>query len=428
MDLDGIYMLWEAVGAIAEAALLAMLLRSAFPRGARSTLDFCLPLLAAALWFCGIARVPAWGAALVRLLLYPFFALVCFGGRPSRRVLWGIGAALLMICCTLLCELVLDAVPTYARTEGLNRSLLRFGAALLPLLLFAGVILAMTRSRSAFRGLSARENAVILGLALLCAGALVLLRSMEAAKLAEAPRVWIACIVFLFLVGAGALIAMLGSDRERLAAAEAEAAALRREKQYSEDLIRISDSVRQIKHDYANHMNVIAALAQDGDLEKLRQYMSDYHAEYGAVDHYAVTGEPFLDALLASKLMACEARQIQVRLVAFGWGKTDLSEVELVSLFGNLIDNAANACMVLPAAKRAIKITFKRKARMLGLCVSNTTDGLVQEEALSGGLGLPRIRSIVAAHNGIFSLRRENGLFTVDLLLPTVEEGVAHDD
>jgi hypothetical protein len=426
--LEGIYTLWGIVGAVAEAGLLTLLLRSTFPRGHRATLCFCLPLLAAVLWVCGTDYAPAWAAALARLLLYPVFALTCFGGRPIRRSLWGLGVALLTICCTLLCGIMLDAVPTYSQAEGLNRSLFRFSAAYLPLLLFAGLTLALSRSRSAFRGLSARENAVILGLALLCAAVLLLLRRPETAKLAEASRAWIACIVFLLLLGAGALIAMLGSDRERLAAAEAEAAALRREKQYNEDLIRISDSVRQIKHDYANHMNVIAALTREGDLEKLRQYMSDYHAEYGAVDHYAVTGEPFLDALLASKLMACEARQIPVRLVAFGWGKTGLSEVELVSLFGNLIDNAANACAVLPAAKREIKITCKRKARMLSLCVSNTTDGLVPEEALSGGLGLPRIRSIVAAHNGIFNLRRENGLFTVDLLLPAIEEGSAHDD
>ena len=426
--MGGIYTLWGIVGAIVEAALLTFLLRSAFPPVHRAALGVCMPLLAAALWLCGTDIVPAWAAAPARLLLYPTLALVCFCGRPTRRGLWGLGAALIMICCTLLSGVVLDAVPTFAQAEELNRSLFRFGAAYMPLLLFAGLIFALSRSRSAFRGLSARENAVILGLALLCAAALILLRRPEAAELAESSRAWIACIVFLLLFGAGTLIAMLGSDREHLAAVEAEAAALRREKQYNEDLIRISDSVRQIKHDYANHMNVIAALTQDGDLEKLQQYMSDYHAEYGAVDHYAVTGEPFLDALLASKLMACEARQIPVRLVAFGWGKTDLSEVEMVSLFGNLIDNAANACTELPAAKREIKIIFKRKAQMLSLCVSNTTDGLVPEEALSGGLGLPRIRSIVAAHNGVFNLRRENGLFTVDLLLPVAEEGGAHDD
>lgn len=426
--MDGIYTFWGIAGAIVEAALLTFLLRSVFPRRHRLALGFCLTLLAAALWLCGTALVPVWVETPARVLLYPAFALVCFGGRPARRGLWGLGAALMMICCTLLCGIVLDAVPTYAQAEELNRSLFRFGEVHLPLLLFAGLTFALSRSRSAFRGLSARETAVILSLTLLCAAALVLLRSQETTKLAEASRAWIACIVFLGLLGAGALIAMLGSDRERLASVEAEAAALRREKQYNEDLIRISDSVRQIKHDYANHMNVIAALTQEGDLEKLRQYMSDYHAEYGAVDHYAVTGEPFLDALLASKLMACEARQIPVRLVAFGWGKTDLSEVELVSLFGNLIDNAANACTELPAAKREIKIIFKRKAQMLSLCVSNTTNGLVPEEALSGGLGLPRIRSIVAAHNGVFNLRRENGLFTVDLLLPVAEEGVVHDD
>lgn len=426
--MDGIYTLWAIVCAIAEAVLLTLLLRSTFPRGHRATLAFCLPLLAAAIWLCGTDPAPAWAAILARLLLYPAFALICFGGSPARRGFWGLGAALLTICCTLLCAILLDDVPTYTLAEGLNRSLFRFGAAHLPLLLFAGLTFALSRSRSAFRGLSTRENAVILGLAMLCAAALVLLRRPEASELSEATRAWIACIVFLSLLGAGAMIAMLGSDRERLAAAEAEAAALRREKQYNEDLIRISDSVRQIKHDYANHMNVIAALTRDGDLEKLQQYMTDYHAEYGAVEHFAVTGEPFLDALLASKLMACEARQISVRLVAFSWGKTDLSEVELVSLFGNLIDNAANACTKLPAAKREIKIIFKRKAQMLSLCVSNTTDGLVAEDALSDGLGLPRIRSIVAAHNGLFNLRRENGLFTVDLLLPAAEEEGVHDD
>ena len=426
--MDGIYTLWVIIGAMAETVLLTLLLRSAFPWSRRWALGFCLPMLVAVLWLCGTDLVPAWAATPARLLFYPAFALTCFGGRPIRRGLWGLGAALLTICCTLLCGIVLDTVPTYAQAEGLNRSLFRFGAAHLPLLLFAGLTFALSRSRSAFRGLSTRENAVILGLAMLCAAALVLLGLPEASELSEATRAWIACIVFLSLLGAGAMIAMLGSDRERLAAAEAEAAALRREKQYNEDLIRISDSVRQIKHDYANHMNVISALTRDGDLEKLQQYMTDYHAEYGAVEHYAVTGEPFLDALLASKLMACEARQISVRLVAFSWGKTDLSEVELVSLFGNLIDNAANACTKLPAAKREIKIIFKRKAQMLSLCVSNTTDGLVAEDALSGGLGLPRIRSIVAAHNGIINLRRENGLFTVDLLLPAAEEEGVHDD
>ena len=179
--------------------------------------------------------IAAWAAAPARLLLYPAFALACFGGRPTRRGLWGLGAALMMICCTLLSGIVLDAVPTFVQAEELNRSLFRFGAAYMPLLLFAGLTLALSRSRSAFRGLSARENAVLLGLALLCAAALILLRRPEAAELAETSRAWIACFVFLLLFGAGTLIAMLGSDRERLATVEAEAAALRREKQYNED-------------------------------------------------------------------------------------------------------------------------------------------------------------------------------------------------
>ena len=403
--METIYALWRGVGVLCETLLLTYLLWKKLPpaHNRRSRMVLGTVGLAAALFLAGSSGAPNWLPSAARLLLYPLFALVCFGGVRSARGFWGLGMALLTLCCGEVCALVLRAAPTFEQAEGLNRSLFRFAGATLPLPVCAVLTVLLARTPRGFGRLPGRAEAARLGgVARIRAGA--------------------ALTVFCGLILAGFQTVGLGADRARLEEAEAEAAALRREKQYNDDLIRISDSVRQIKHDYANHMNVIAALTQDGDLEKLRQYMADYHAEYGAVEHYAATGEPFVDALLASKLMACEARRVPVRIVAFGWGRTELTEVELVSLFGNLIDNAVNACAVLPEPKRQIKLIFKRKAGMLSLCVSNTTNGLVPESALHGGLGLPRIRSIVAVHKGIFNLRRENGLFTVEILLPVLEE------
>ena len=58
---------------------------------------------------------------------------------------------------------------------------------------------------------------------------------------------------------------------------------------------------------------------------------------------------------------------------------------------------------------------------MLNIKIVNSTDGLVPPEALRGGLGIPRIRSIVERHDGVCEFKPENGSFTVDLLIPALE-------
>jgi sensor histidine kinase regulating citrate/malate metabolism len=184
-----------------------------------------------------------------------------------------------------------------------------------------------------------------------------------------------------------------------------------------ENIDAISIKCHDLKHQLLAVKNVIDPQEYDEIMEMINSYGAEIQ-----------TDNEVLDVVFQEKNFQCRKLGIQFTCIIDGKALDFIGTTDLYVLFGNLIDNAANACAVLPTAKREIKITCKRKARMLSLCVSNTTDGLVPEESLSGGLGLPRIRSIVAAHNGICSLRRENGLFTADLLLPTVEEGVAHDD
>ena len=59
---------------------------------------------------------------------------------------------------------------------------------------------------------------------------------------------------------------------------------------------------------------------------------------------------------------------------------------------------------------------------MLSINITNSTVGKVQEKVLSGGLGLPRIRSIVEKYDGLFRLCPEEGTMVAEVLLPILEE------
>lgn len=150
--------------------------------------------------------------------------------------------------------------------------------------------------------------------------------------------------------------------------------------------------------------------------------MDSYDKEYGKVDYFAVTGDASIDSLLSSKLMVCRANDIKVELSALGWGKTSLTSTEMVSLFGNLIDNAVNAYKEVDKGKRTIDILLRRKAAILNITITNSTNGKVSERALTGGLGLPRIRSITDKYEGLFRLRPEEGAMAAEVLLPIAEE------
>lgn len=425
--MEGFHLLWGTLAWLSEPFLLWLLLRAELSQSKRQKLCgwIGIPVLAAA-----AERMDSAGLSYL-LTLPPLLAGSCllaflsFRGKAKQKLFWTLAA---FFAVTLSKFVIWELALVFLIAPGpkLPRELLSVGSASVYYLsLLYLLTLWMMKMSSSFRQVSGRAAAGLLLLCLLSGVSLYLLLETTYDVRAAGGTAYLcaaaSALIYALTIAAVALVGNLEAERASLQSAKAEADALRREIDYNSDLIRISNSVRQIKHDYANHMNVIASLTQAGDLEKLRQYMADYGSEYGSVEHYAVTGEPFLDALLASKLMSCEAQGVSVKIIAFGWARTALSEVETISLFGNLIDNAVNACKTVTDRERSVKLFIQQKADMLNIRIANSTNGLVPQEALQGGLGIPRIRSIVERHDGVCAFKPENGSFTVDILIPVTE-------
>lgn len=201
--------------------------------------------------------------------------------------------------------------------------------------------------------------------------------------------------------------------------AQNDALSLQREMAYNNELMNVYHNIRQLRHDYTSHMDVITSLLENDKIDELKAYMTDYRSEYAVAGYYAITGNTELDALLASKLLLCESRGIKTNVRIRYWDDIGLAPVELISLFGNLIDNAVNACGKIVEGEKFIRLTTNRVKSMLRISISNSynKNAKPDENRVGHGIGIPRVRSIVEKYDGICSITPGEAVFEVEIML-----------
>lgn len=426
--MDTLYKAWGYVTNLCEPIMLWFLLRSNLPqKGIKRILSIVVIFILAGLTtLMNIAEWPYVPVILLALLAFCSYSLLFFEGEPHLRVFWATSMIFIIVFGNAITAEIPSLLPAVTVEAIQHPSIERFIIQLAYILLIVFLTIGLISLGKRFRDVSVSTAVWMVALCVLSSATLYLMIdvtfTVSAAGNSTVICLVVTILIFVLTAAALLLISAVTKWENLYAAAKAEADAFRREASYNDELMQVFSSVRQIKHDYASHISTIAGLFHRGKTKELDQYLESYAKEYGDVDYYAVTGDVSIDSLLSSKLMVCKANDIKVELSAFGWGRTALTSAEAVSLLGNLIDNAVNACKKVDAEKRAISITLRRKASMLSINITNSTTGKVSEKALSGGLGLPRIRGIIEKYEGLFRLRPEEGTMVAEVLLPILEE------
>ena len=187
--------------------------------------------------------------------------------------------------------------------------------------------------------------------------------------------------------------------------------------------------MRGWRHDYRSHIQAMKALAADGDVEAIKDYLDQLDTELNTVDTVVKTGDPMADAILNSKISLARARHIGVTADACIPVKLSMSGLDLCIILGNLLDNAIEASMKLPESQRLIRIYMDMKNTQLYISFTNFTAekkmvrrGKVFEttKGAGHGLGLARMDAIIERLDGYVSRNSEDGAFTTEILIPQV--------
>ena len=219
--------------------------------------------------------------------------------------------------------------------------------------------------------------------------------------------------------------------------------------QQSQKLKELSAAVeknRELVHDVKNHYLVIREYVRDGDYESLAGYIDGLHKDFVRTDSWVYTGNFVLDLILGQKRLTAQGQGFYFELQASPLSGLPFSDREICSLFGNLLDNAIEACERArqrkeekAAAKSApgsegipeIMVKIEQQNQMLFIEISNSTDEIPEQKERGfqsskkdpslHGYGLKSVERIVEDHDGVIRYDADGRSFTVTVTFFDVE-------
>jgi sensor histidine kinase regulating citrate/malate metabolism len=198
----------------------------------------------------------------------------------------------------------------------------------------------------------------------------------------------------------------------------------------SKQTVEIQNMYRQMqewRHDYRNHIQNMKTRL-DGDQGELEQYLDDLADELTQADTSIKTGNVMADAVLNSKLSIAEQKGVQLNIKAHIPKGVAMTDVELCSVLGNILDNAIEACEKLPCDKRFLRVYIDKFKGQFYLSVQNSSPSVQRDKGIfcttkagTHGFGLFRIDRIAKKYGGYVNRQYEEGVFATELLLPLNE-------
>lgn len=183
--------------------------------------------------------------------------------------------------------------------------------------------------------------------------------------------------------------------------------------------------VRGWRHDYRNHINNMKIQLSEGNYDKLSDYLNELADDLDTVDTVIKTGNVMADAILNSKLNVAEKMNIKLNVKANVPDKLPMSDVELCSMLGNILDNAVEACGTLPEEERFMRVYIGKLKGQLYLSVQNSA-GKVRKSKNTylstkegeHGYGLFRIDRVAKKYGGYVNRQNEEGVFATEIMVP----------
>ncbi len=196
--------------------------------------------------------------------------------------------------------------------------------------------------------------------------------------------------------------------------------------QMYQELAESYDRNRRMIHDIRNHLVTLRSFDEKGDYEGMHNYLKELNEEYLCEKSKAWTEIKVLDFLLNQKEMIAEKKGISFQIETMTLQKLALNDSEICSLFGNLLDNAIEACEKIKDGEKWIRIVMEKKGHMLLLKVENSTEGSIlkengelkttKKENGVHGYGLKCVQRIVDKYEGKLSYQMEKDSFQINII------------
>lgn len=199
------------------------------------------------------------------------------------------------------------------------------------------------------------------------------------------------------------------------------------EREYYDEINRRYTESRKIRHDIANHLLAVSALIEAGKTDEARRYIGEVSEANDLAAMPVRTGADVLDALLYKKTEQAKSNGVSLSIeVSCPLDNTSISDYDLCSVFGNILDNALEAAAPLGSDCK-IDVLIGKQFDMLYIRCKNPYVGEIRTkgetlitkkvDAARHGYGIARVRDIAHRHGGDVKITAEDGVFLIEVLM-----------
>jgi two-component system sensor histidine kinase AgrC len=179
------------------------------------------------------------------------------------------------------------------------------------------------------------------------------------------------------------------------------------------------------RHDMRHHFTYLQSLAAEGNIEKVKEYLSAAEQDMDAITPVRFCKNETVNLLLSSFTAKAKQAGILLTVDARLPDLLPFSDTELCSLFSNGLENAITAASASDSVSSVVLVMAKVHRDKLLISMENPyagqvtmRDGLPVSRCDGHGYGTRSISAIADAHGGQAIFNAEDGVFTLKIMLP----------
>ncbi|MCI8512250.1 MAG: GHKL domain-containing protein [Lachnospiraceae bacterium] len=174
-------------------------------------------------------------------------------------------------------------------------------------------------------------------------------------------------------------------------------------------LLQSAEAVKKQRHDLRHQLTVIRSYSEEGDSRRLTEYLDTLIAQIPAGRKTVYCENMAVNAVVSHYAAIAEENGIECSICLTVPGHLErITDSSLCVIFGNLFENAIEACARMTEGKKFIHLNSRRQYKTLTVTMDNSFNGSFTEQdgrALSSkradfGIGTGSIAAIARQHGG----------------------------
>lgn len=197
------------------------------------------------------------------------------------------------------------------------------------------------------------------------------------------------------------------------------------QKSYTESLQSYIKYTSKARHDFKHSVHVMSRLADEGNLSALKDYIAQYENSLTVTAPVRICKSEALNALFNHYRQQAIENNVDINWRIDLPENSRILDVDLCSIFGNILENAIDGCCTVEEGKRYFNLTSEIKGDCLYIVSTNNygkplrMDGeeFSSTKHQGKGIGLYSMKSITDVYDGIFEAGNNDDEFFVNIVM-----------